>query len=58
LALENGEKVYAVIHGKILDNKIIPYSYWDVGVPEDYQCANKYLFEKEIYKLLVKNSYI
>lgn len=52
LALENGEKVYAVIHGKTLDNKIIPYNYWDVGVPEDYQNANKYLFEKEIAKLL------
>ena len=52
LALENGEKVYAVIHGKKLDNKIIPYNYWDVGVPEDYQNANKYLFEKEIAKFL------
>jgi len=52
LALEHGEKVYAVIHGKKLDNKIIPYNYWDVGVPEDYQNANKYLFEKEIAKFL------
>lgn len=52
LALKNGEKVYAVIHGKTLDNKIVPYNYWDVGVPEDYQNANKYLFEKEIAKFL------
>ena len=39
LAIENGEKVFGVIHGKKSDNKIIPYSYWDVGIPKDYKNA-------------------
>jgi len=53
LALKSGEKVYAVIHGKKLDNKIVPFDYWDVGVPEDYKNANKYLSEKDIDKFLL-----
>jgi len=53
LALENGEKVCAVIHGKKLVNQIIPHSYWDVGVPEDYKNANIQLLQTEIDNLLV-----
>jgi dTDP-glucose pyrophosphorylase len=53
LALENGERVYAVINGMKLDDNIISYKYWDVGVPEDYKNANKYLSEMEIEKFLV-----
>jgi len=52
--LENGEKVCAVIHGeKTNDDKIIPYSYWDVGIPEDYKNANIKLLQTEIDSLLV-----
>jgi len=53
LALKEGEKVYAIIHGKKLGNKIIPYQYWDVGIPEDYKKANKKLSELEIGKYFI-----
>jgi len=53
LALKNGEKVLAVIHGKKNKKNIIPYSYWDVGIPEDYKNANKILLETNIDKLLM-----
>ena len=53
LALDNGEKIYAIVHGKKVDNNIISYNYWDVGVPEDYKNANKRLSEFEIDSFLV-----
>lgn len=40
LALENGERVCGVVHGKNQDNKISPHEYWDVGIPDDYREAN------------------
>jgi len=43
LALENGERVCAVVHGKNRDNKVSPCDYWDVGIPDDYREANKRL---------------
>ena len=53
LALENGEKVYAVIHGKNTNNRLMPYSYWDVGVPSDFKNANLELLKMEIDQFLV-----
>jgi len=43
LALENGERVCVVVHGKNRDNKVFPCDYWDVGIPDDYREANKRL---------------
>jgi len=40
LALENGERVFGVVHGKNKDNKVSPHEYWDVGIPDDYRDAN------------------
>ena len=56
LALENEERVYAVIHGKKSNNQIIPFSYWDVGVPEDYKSSNIQLLKTEIDKLINWNN--
>ena len=53
LALENGEKVIGVIHGIKKNNIIIPYNYWDVGIPEDYKNAIKVILEKEIENFLL-----
>lgn len=52
LALEHGEKVYAIIHGRKKGNDVLPYDYWDVGIPEDYKNANKQLLEKDIENTL------
>lgn len=52
LALNNGEKVYGVVHGKNGDNNIDPYEYWDVGIPEAYKEANRKLFDIDTEKLL------
>lgn len=53
LALENNEKVYAVIHGKKNNKLIKAFTYWDVGVPEDYKNANIKLLETDIEKFLI-----
>jgi len=48
LALENGEKVCAVVHGKNKGNDIFPCDYWDVGIPEDYKKSNIELLTLDI----------
>ena len=57
LALENGEKVCAVVHGKNKGNDIFPCDYWDVGVPEQYKEANKRLLEVNLEQLLSSGGY-
>jgi|GEM_PF-1259920 len=52
LAIESGEKITAVVHGRSKNGNIFPCQYWDVGVPEDYKNANKYLLEKDLDKWL------
>lgn len=52
MALESGEKVYGVIHGKNRGSKVFPCEYWDVGIPEAYKEANKRLFDVNLDKLL------
>jgi len=52
LAMENGEKVFGVIHGAIRDNQVFPYEYWDVGIPEIYKEANRRLIGVSIKDLL------
>lgn len=48
LALEQGEKVFGVVHGSTRDCKLIPSEYWDVGIPEDYKEANKKLLYENL----------
>ena len=50
LAIENGERVSAVVHAKSKNGDLFPREYWDVGIPEDYREANKRLLEKDIDK--------
>ena len=45
LALENGERVCAVVHGRNKGNEVFPCDYWDVGIPEDYREANQRLLD-------------
>jgi UTP--glucose-1-phosphate uridylyltransferase len=52
LALSEGERIYAVIHGNSGKDGIIPCHYWDMGVPEDYKEANKYLFDYDLNGML------
>ena len=52
LALENGEKVCAVVHGRNRGNDIFPCDYWDVGIPEEYKAANKRLLEANLEQLM------
>jgi len=52
LALENGEKVCAVVHGKNKDNNVSPCDYWDVGIPEVFKEANKRLLEVNLERLI------
>lgn len=53
LAMESGEKVYGVVHGKGKGKEITPCEYWDVGIPEDYKEANKQLGDLNLDKLLL-----
>jgi len=48
LALENGENINGVIHGRTRNEKLIPCEYWDVGIPEAYKEANKQLLYKNL----------
>jgi len=48
IALDEGENLYAVIHGKMNDGKIVPFDYWDVGIPESYKEANRKLIDVNI----------
>lgn len=57
LALENGEKICAVVHGKNKGNDIFPCDYWDVGIPEEYKEANKRLLEANLEQLLTSEGY-
>lgn len=52
LALENGEKVCAVVHGKNKDNDVSPCDYWDVGIPEECKQANRRLLEVNLERLM------
>ena len=51
MALENGEKVYGVVHGKNRNGKVFPCEYWDVGIPEAYKEANKRLLDANLDQL-------
>lgn len=52
LALESGEKVCAVVHGRNKGNDILPCEYWDVGIPEEYKKANKRLLEVNLEQIM------
>lgn len=53
LALRNGEKVCAVVHGRNeRGNGVFPCEYWDVGIPEEYKKANKRLLETNFGQLM------
>jgi dTDP-glucose pyrophosphorylase len=52
MAMENGEKVYGVVHGKNHGGKVCPCEYWDVGIPEAYKEANKRLLDVNLEQLL------
>jgi len=52
LALENGEKVCAVVHGRNNGKDLVPCEYWDVGIPEDYKEANMRLLDMNLDKLV------
>jgi len=52
LALENGERVCAVVHGKNRGNELFPCDYWDVGIPEDYREANKRLLSAGLERIM------
>lgn len=53
LALKNGERVCAVVHGKNRGNELFPCDYWDVGIPEDYREANKSLLSAGLERLMI-----
>jgi len=52
LALENGERVYGVVHGKNKNHKVSPREYWDVGIPDEYEKANKRLLGTGLERLM------
>jgi len=52
LALENGERVCAVVHARNRGKDMVPCEYWDVGIPEDYKKANKRLWDMNLDKLM------
>jgi len=52
LALEDGERVCAVVHGRTNGKEVVPSGYWDVGIPEDYKEANMRLLDMNLDKLL------
>lgn len=52
LALEDGERICAVIHGNNGKDGIVPCHYWDVGVPQDYKEVNKHLSDLNLEKHL------
>jgi len=56
-ALECGEKVCAVVHGKNKGNDIFPCDYWDVGIPEEYKEANRRLSEANLERLISSEGY-
>lgn len=52
LALENGEKVCAVVNGRNAGKDLVKFEYWDVGIPEDYKEANKRLLDMNLDNLM------
>ncbi len=52
LALEKGNRVCAVVHGKNKGGDVSPCDYWDVGVPDEYKKANKQLFSTSVEWLM------
>jgi len=52
LALESGERVCAVIHGKNKGGDVSPCDYWDVGIPEEYRQANQRLLGAGLEQLM------
>jgi glucose-1-phosphate thymidylyltransferase len=52
LAVEGGQRVSAVVHARWKNGVLLPLSYWDVGVPEDYRNANVTLLNENIDKWL------
>ena len=50
LAVEEGEKVAAVVHARCKNGDLFPCQYWDVGLPGDYKNAVRYLLEKDVDK--------
>ena len=52
LALENGEKVCAVVHAGNKGDDVFPCDYWDVGIPEEYKEANKRLLDANLEQLM------
>jgi dTDP-glucose pyrophosphorylase len=57
LALENGEKVCGVVHGRNKGTDFSPFDYWDVGIPEGCKQANKRLLEVNLEKLMSSEGY-
>lgn len=53
LAIESGERVTAVVHAKSKDGDLFPCEYWDVGIPNDYKNANRFLLEKDVDKWII-----
>lgn len=52
LALSEGEIIHAVVHANESKDGIIPCHYWDMGIPQDYREANKYLFDLDLGRVL------
>ena len=52
LALENGEKVCAVVHAREKNGEMLPFEYWDVGIPRAYKEANKRLLDVNLELLM------
>ena len=52
LALENGEKVCAVVHARNKGNDVFPCDYWDVGIPGEYKEANRRLMDASFERLM------
>jgi glucose-1-phosphate thymidylyltransferase len=50
LAIQNGQKVSAVVHARRENGALLPLEYWDVGIPEDYRRANATLLNENIEK--------
>jgi dTDP-glucose pyrophosphorylase len=54
MALEDGEEIFGVVHGRNRDGKISPCEYWDVGIPEAYKEANKRLSDVNMDQLVLR----
>jgi len=52
LAIEHGDCVQAVVHGRNHGSQLVPCDYWDVGVPEVYKEANRRLLDEDLDKYL------